>query len=199
MFSSALYLPLVTAQAVVAPPKAINTFCCLKYCVCVFKHDALIFQTPSICVRSSAMRAAAGPAPWPPPSDADVVPRQKLVETPVHICHLILSLTPNNWNSFVFQEVPCATIQKEGEIWAHPDVIEYHEHSTYLTCCLHLISDSFCSRSARLHLWEALQQETVVWPTQVWRAVLYCEYFIVGCIVPKPQAVVNVYIKSKKS
>lgn len=83
MFSSALYLPLVTAQAVVAPPKAINTFCCLKYCACVFKHDALIFQTPSICVRSSAMRAAAGPAPWPPPSDADVVPRQKLVETPV--------------------------------------------------------------------------------------------------------------------
>lgn len=64
-----------------------------------------------------------------------------------------------------FQEVPCATIQTEGEV-----KITWNKCKN-TTCRLWLLF-LFYFRGARLYLREALQQETFLWPTQMWRTVL---------------------------
>lgn len=81
--------------------------------MCVCSH--LTLQTPSTCVRSSAMKAPVVPALSPPRSGADVVLRPRWEETSAEMS-LSFDLTPNNWNAFDFQDVPCATIQREGDL-----------------------------------------------------------------------------------
>lgn len=55
-------------------------------------NELVFFQTPSICVRSCATRAAVGHAPWPRLSDADVAPRLRYAETLTDSLSLAMAL-----------------------------------------------------------------------------------------------------------
>lgn len=163
---------------------------------CVITHTGLVFplsrwmlfQTRFICVRSCAMKEAAGPAPWPPLSDADVAPRLWQVEIPAVHCvssHFIQLTFDSIQTNIFFQDVPCATIQTEGEISS----VKLQQSSIHCPPLFTLLTLPFaCLRSSRagLCLWEALQQETLLWPSQVRRAVLRGMYLmcaVVFCVV----------------
>lgn len=76
-------------------------------------NGLVLFQTPSICVRICATRAAVGPACWPLPSDADVAPRPRWAETPAEhlfavVVSFVLCVTPKIWQTSFYNNQPPA-------------------------------------------------------------------------------------------
>lgn len=78
-------------------------------------NELVLFQTPSICVRSSAMRAAVGPARWPPLSDADVAPRPRWAGTSAE--HVLFCVTPKIWKISSYSKHPPAADCGGNSVW----------------------------------------------------------------------------------
>lgn len=145
------------------------------FCSCslTWDNELVLFQTSSICARSCATRAAVGPALWPQLSGADVAPRLRFAEISAAVFFLSPIFFFLFWRHWRFERF--LLYFPGGPMWENPKRrwgFNKYEYSPPWAAILCLNPDFCLSRGARLHLREALQQEALLWPTQVWGALL---------------------------